>query len=813
MAKVAPRRTTTKSTVTTPRARHELSADEIIADYRLAYRSRLLSIIGRREVLTGKAGFGIFGDGKELPQLAMAKVFREGDWRSGYYRDQTFMFATGMSTMQEEFAQLYAQADVAAEPASGGRQMPSHFATRSLDDEGHWKPQVRMKNSSSDLASVGGQMARLLGLAYASKLYRENPQLRDAAKDFSHNGDEVAFGTVGDAGTSEGIFWETMNAAAVLQVPLLVSVWDDGYGISVPIEYQTAKRSISAALSGMRPDGGPGVDIYTVKAHDYLALCDTYLLAVERVRREHAPALIHVAECTQPQGHSTSGSHERYKSKARLAWEEEFDGIKRLRAWIVEEGLATAERLDDFAAEDRRAIEEIRRAAWEAYQEPIRRERDEAIRLLERATVEGASGDLERVVGKLRAVDEPMRHMVASALSRAVAALRGHESEATTALADLLRRYRERNVRRYTSHLYSESAESPLRLAEAKPVYAPDAEVVDGRVILRRCFDANFARDPRVFACGEDVGRLGDVNLAMEGLQAKYGELRVTDTGIREATILGQGIGAALRGLRPIVEIQYLDYLIFALQTLSDDLATLHYRTAGGQKAPVIIRTRGHRLQGIWHTGSPMAMILGSCRGVYVCVPRDMTRAAGFYNMLLRSDNPAIVIEVLNGYRVKERVPSNIGEFTLPLGIPEVVREGRDVTVVTYGACVRIALEAANDLAAMGIDAEIVDVQTLDPFDRERRIVRSLEKTNAVLFLDEDVPGGASAYMLQQVLESQGGWQHLDAGPRTLTAAANRSPYGNDGDYFTKPNREDVVEAVYAIARERDPARFPPLLG
>ncbi len=802
MARVVPRPTTTAQ-IKTPGGL-SLSAQEIIGDYRTAFRSRVASVIGRREVLTGKAGFGIFGDGKEIPQLAMAKVFRPGDWRSGYYRDQTFVLAAGMLTLKEYFAQLYADTDVRAEPNSAGRQMPSHFATRILDDNGRWKPQVTSKNTSSDISGVGSQMPRLLGLAYASKLYRQNAALREVARDFTVNGDEVAFGTIGDAGTSEGCFWETLNAAAVLQLPLAISVWDDGYGISVPRELQTAKDSISAAVAGMSRDGGPGIDIHVVRGWDYVACVDTYAKAIERVRREHVPALIHVVECTQPQGHSTSGSHERYKSQERLAWEEEFDGVRRMRVWLIREGLATAEALDAFEAEDRRDVETRREAAWDASQRPIREEREAAVALIARA-------GLAEIAAELRDAQEHSRRVIHAALSRAAASLRGSASSSKTELDRHLADYHARNVARYTSDLYSRSAESPLHVPEVKPAYSDASPVVDGRVVLVRNFDENLKRDPRIFVIGEDVGKLGDVNLGLEGLNAKYGDLRVTDTGIRETTILGQGIGAALRGLRPIVEIQYVDYLLFALQTLSDDLATLRWRTAGGQKAPVIVRTRGHRLQGIWHTGSPMSMILGSCRGVHLCVPRDMTRAAGFYNTLLRSDDPGIVVEVLNAYRAKERLPDNVGEFTVPLGVPEVVREGKDLTIVTYGALVPIALEAATELEALGVEVEVVDVQTLEPFDREGVIARSLEKTNAVLFADEDVPGGASAYLMQKVLAEQGGWGHLDAAPRTLTGTANRSPYGVDGDYFTKPSREDVAAAAYAIARERDPARYPPL--
>lgn len=811
MAQVVPR-ATTKTQFVTP-GELTLTAREIIEDYRLAFRSRVASIIGRREVLTGKAGFGIFGDGKEIPQLAMAKVFRAGDWRAGYYRDQTFMFAAGILTFEEFFAQLYANSDVRAEPHSVGRQMVNHFATRLLDDDGRWRPQAGAKNSSADISGVGAQMARALGLAYASKLYRLNADLRAVAADFSRNGDEVCFATIGDAGTSEGVFWETLNAAAVLQVPLAISVWDDGYGISVPRELQTAKDSISRAAAGFQGDGGPGVEIHVVRAHDYVACCDTYAKAIERVRREHVPALIHVIECTQPQGHSTSGSHERYKSKARLAWEEEYDGIRRMRAWMLAEGLATAEQLDRYESDDRREVEARREAAWEAYQAPIRRDHERATALLGRAARETGVARIGEIVAQLRDLPAPLRRDVHAALARAAAALRGTTAAVKEELDALLLEHDRESRERYTAFLYSRSTESPLRVREVKPAYSATSPVVDGRVVLVRCFDANLARDQRIFIIGEDIGKLGDVNLGLEGMNAKYGDLRVTDTGIRETTILGQGIGAALRGLRPIVEIQYIDYLLFGLQTLADDLATVHWRTAGGQKAPVIVRTRGHRLQGIWHTGSPMSTILGICRGVRLCVPRDMTRAAGFYNTLLRSDDPAIVVEVLNGYRVKERLPDNVGDFTVPLGVPEVIREGRDLTVVTYGALCRVALEAAKDLEQLGVDVEVVDVQTLEPFDREGGIGRSLEKTSAVLFVDEDVPGGASAYMLQQVLEEQGGWQHLDAGPRTLTATASRSPYAQDGDYFTKPNREDIVAAAYAIARERDPRRYPPLVG
>ncbi|MEK6619893.1 MAG: thiamine pyrophosphate-dependent enzyme [Chloroflexota bacterium] len=805
-------RTRSRPTVTTPRAGLTLTADEVIADYRLAYRSRLASVIGRREVLTGKAPFGIFGDGKEVAQLAMAKQFREGDWRSGYYRDQTFCFATGMATLAQFFAQLYTDTDVRADPFSAGRQMVSHFATRSLDDEGEWRPVVRMKNTAADLSPVAAQMGRALGLAYAAKLYRRPAGFREHGRElFSRGGDEVCFATIGNAGCAEGIFWETLNAAGVLQVPLAISVWDDGYGISVPNDQQVTKSSISAIVRGFAPeDGLRGIEIHVVKGWDYLSLCDTYAIAIEKVRREHAPALIHVIECTQPQGHSTSGSHERYKSQERMRFETEMDPIARMREWMVREELAAAAELDGHEREDRRLVEEIRREAQDAYAAPIIEEQERAADLLERAAEEAASDRLRELAADLRRQrDDPGRRFVAIALSRATVELRGRDGGAVPEVRAALEEHRRTNAERFTSCLYSRSRSSPLWVQQVEPTYAPDAELVDGRLVLVRCFDERLRNDPRVFIIGEDVGKLGDVNLVFEGLQAKHGELRVTDTGIREATILGQGIGAALRGLRPVVDIQYLDYLLYALQLASDDLATLHYRTAGAQKAPVIIRTKGHRLQGIWHTGSPMATVLSSLRGLRVAVPRNMTQAAGFYNTLFQGDDPALVIEVLSGYRLKERIPSNVGTFTVPLGVPEVLRPGGDVTLVTYGALCRIALEAAAELERLGIDVEIIDCQTLDPFDLDHSIVRSLERTNALLVVDEDVPGGASAYVLRHILEVQEGYDHLEVPARTLAATPNRSPVGQDGDYYTKPNREDIVEAVYAIMRERRPDEFP----
>jgi len=758
-------------------------------------------------VLRGNATFGIFGDGKEVAQLAMAKAFRPGDWRAGYYRDQTFMWATRMSNIRAFFSQLYGNATVDADPSSGGRQMGNHFATRFLDDKGEFLRSVEMPNSTADVSNVAGWMPRLVGLAYASKLYRQNPQLKAAQDGFSVDGNEVAFGTIGDAATSEGPFWETINAIGVLQVPVAMSVWDDGYGISVPITAETTKASISDVLRGFTPDDRPGIDIYVVPGWDYAALVEAYVNGVERVRREHKPALFHINEMTQPQGHSTSGSHERYKTKERLRFEKEFDCIVRMRDWIIESGIASESQIEGWEAADKEAVEAARDLAWEAFQTPIREERDRLVAILKRSD----SSEVAELTDTLSEASKVTRSQVISSASRALNELRGTDSPQRSELARFLKQYQQENLERYNSHLYSRSEHSPLKVPVVPAEYSDKSPSVDGRQVLLRNFDANFARDPRLFVIGEDVGKLGDVNLVFEGLQAKYGDLRLTDTGIREATILGQSIGSAMRGLRPICDIQYLDYFLYALQTASDDLASLHWRTVGGQKAPVVIRTKGHRLVGIWHSGSPMAVVLNALRGIYVAVPRNMTQAAGFYNTLLRGDNPGLVIEVLNGYRLKERVPDNVGEFTVPLGVPEVLREGSDVTVVTYGACCAIALEAAGMLQDLGVSTEVIDVQTLNPFDMNQTIVGSLEKTHAVLFLDEDMPGGASAFMMQQVLEVQQGWWHLDSAPRTLAASPNRPAYGPDGDYFTKPNRESIVNTLYEMMRERQPWRFPEL--
>ena len=784
-----------------------LSAEKIVADYRLAYSSRRASISGRAEVLRGNATFGIFGDGKEVAQLAMAKAFRPGDWRAGYYRDQTFMWATRMSNVRAFFAQLYGNPNVESDPSSGGRQMGNHFATRFLDDRGEFARSVDMPNSSADVSNVAGWMPRLLGLAYASKLYRSNPQLKTVQDGFSVSGNEVAFGTIGDSATSEGLFWEAINAVGVLQVPLAMSVWDDGYGISVPITSATTKASISDVLKGFMPDDRAGIDIYVVPGWDYPALVEAYATGIEKVRREHKPALFHITELTQPQGHSTSGSHERYKTKERLRFENEFDCVKRMRDWVIETGIASESQIEGWEAADKEAVEAARDLAWEAFQTPIRAERDRAVAILKRIDMP----EIAEITSTLDEAGKVTRSLVVSSSTRALHRLRGIESPERTELAKFVAEYQRENDERYNSHLYSSSAESPLKVPVVPAAFSEKSPMVDGRQVLLRNFDANFARDPRLFVIGEDVGRLGDVNLVFEGLQAKYGDLRFTDTGIREATILGQAIGAAMRGLRPICDIQYLDYFLYALETASDDLATLHWRTVGGQKAPVVIRTKGHRLVGIWHSGSPMSVLLHALQGIYVAVPRNMTQAAGFYNTLFRGDNPGVVIEVLNGYRLKERVPENLGDFTVPLGVPEVLREGTDATVVTYGALCGIALEAARTLEELGVSCEVIDVQTLNPFDVNHTIVRSIEKTHALICLDEDVPGGASAFMMQQILEVQNGWWHLDAAPRTLAAAPNRPAYGPDGDYFTKPNRESIVTTVYELVRERQPWRFPSL--
>jgi pyruvate/2-oxoglutarate/acetoin dehydrogenase E1 component/TPP-dependent pyruvate/acetoin dehydrogenase alpha subunit len=788
-----------------------LSKEDLLRDYRLGWESRHASLAGRKEVFMGKAKFGIFGDGKEVPQLAMARAFRAGDWRAGYYRDQTFMLAIGELTLQQYFAQLYAHADVEAEPSTAGRAMNGHFGTRHLDEDGNFKNLAESKNSSADISPTGGQMPRLVGLAYASKLYRQNPELHQFSQ-FSVNGNEVAFGTIGNASTSEGMFFEAINAAGVLQIPMLVSVWDDHYGISVPAEYQTTKQNISEILKGFQREGEgqDGFEIFRVRGWDYPALIDTYQRAAEVCRTQHVPVLIHVQEVTQPQGHSTSGSHERYKSKDRLSWEEEHDCLRKLREWLLVEGHATEQELDQIETEAKETVKQARTAAWNEFFNPIKQEAAEVVELLNRLVKEnGAENQLHELVESLAHNPAPIRADLVRTVRRALRQVRGQRSGARRELQNWLEQALAENADRYNSYLFSQSEEAIGNIEEVKAVFAADAPQVDGREVLQACFDANFQRDPRIFAIGEDVGRIGDVNQAFAGLQEKFGELRVTDTGIRECTIVGQGIGAAMRGLRPITEIQYLDYLLYAIQILSDDVACLQYRTKGGQKAPLIVRTRGHRLEGIWHSGSPIQMILGSIRGMHLCVPRNMTQAAGFYNTLLRSDEPAIVIECLNGYRLKERIPQNVGEFTLPLGQPETLKKGDDLTIVTYGSMCRIVLDAAKQLEEVGIKVEVIDVQTLLPFDVDHVIADSLQRTNRVLFADEDVPGGATAYMMQQVLDEQQAYRFLDSQPRCLAAQPHRPPYGSDGDYFSKPNVEDVFDAVYEIMQEADPKRFP----
>lgn len=785
-----------------------LSDEEILADYRLAYQSRQASLIGRREVMSGKAKFGIFGDGKEVVQLAMAKVFQKGDFRSGYYRDQTFMFATGQTTLTAYFAQLYAHADVNADPMTAGRCMNAHFATRFLDDRGEWLDLTQQPNSSSDISPTGSQMPRLVGLAYASRLYRELKELSHL-KQFSNNGREIAFGTIGNASCAEGMFWEALNAIGVLKSPAVIVIYDDDYGISVTNEHQHTKQNLSELLKGFQREPGTtdGFDLYTVRGWDYPALVDTFRKAAATAREEHVPAVIHVTELTQPQGHSTSGSHERYKSKERLAWEEEFDALKKFREWILTQEITGADELDRIEAEARQAAEESRRAAWEAYIQPILEERQELLSILEQLAAQSTkSAELRHLQEQLKGIQTPLRRDLMTFARSALIEVRSEDLPARAALQQWKCEQEEAGRQRYDSYLYRGTA---LQVPVVEAVYDDPPKQVYGFEVLNACFDAAMARDPRVIAFGEDVGKLGDVNQGFRGLQDKYGPLRVSDTGIRETTIVGQAIGMAMRGLRPIAEIQYLDYLLYALQILSDDLATLLWRTHGGQKAPAIIRTRGHRLEGVWHSGSLMAGIIHLVRGMYVLVPRNMTQAAGFYNTLLQADEPALVVEALNGYRIRENMPANIGEFTVPLGVPEILRPGTDVTLVTYGSTCRIVLKAAEQLSRVGIEAEVIDVQSLLPFDRPQIILESLKKTSRIAFIDEDVPGGTTAYMMQEVLEKQGGYEWLDSAPVTIPGKEHRPAYGSDGDYWSKPNVEQVFETVYEMMNEVDPKKFP----
>jgi len=791
----------------------ELSFDDfksiVISDYKIAYESRQASILGRREVLTGKAKFGIFGDGKEVPQVAMAKAFKNGDWRSGYYRDQTFAFATGISTIKEFFAQLYANPTDGADPFSGGRQMNCHFATKSVNEDGSWNDLTQIKNCSSDISPTGGQMARLVGLAYASKLFRENREL-DYLKHFSVNGNEVAFGTIGNASTSEGVFFEAINAAGVLQIPMAISIWDDAYGISVPAKYQTTKEDISEVLKGFqREPEQPGFEIYKVKGWDYPALCEVYEKAIQVCREEHVPVLIHVTELTQPQGHSTSGSHERYKSKERLTWESEHDCILKMRAWMLDSAIATEEEIAEIEKAAKIFVRNAQKEAWNEFLDSIKPEHKQVVDLI--SGVAKHQPELAKIAANLASIADAQRREVFVAARKAIRLSANYPSPERDELLNWYKNQGTLNHDKYNSKLHTDGKESPANIAVIDPIYDELSKMVDGREVLNACFNENFARDQRLVAFGEDLGNIGDVNQGFAGLQAKYGELRITDTGIREMTIMGQGIGLAMRGLKPIAEIQYLDYLIFALNVLSDDLASLSYRTKGIQKAPVIIRTRGHRLEGIWHSGSPISMLLGSLRGLHLCVPRNMTQAAGIYNTLFRADEPAVVIECLNGYRLKEKLPGNVGDFTVPLGKAEILEEGSDITVVSYGSSLRIVQEAAEELALLGISVEIIDPQTLLPFDITHVCVNSLSKTNKLLVVDEDVPGGASAYILQKILEEQKGYFHLDGQPITLSAKAHRPPFGSDGDYFSKPSVDDVIETIYQMMHDANPTKYPAL--
>ncbi|MCD6010930.1 MAG: transketolase [Flavipsychrobacter sp.] len=786
-----------------------LSFDEfkqgVLEDFRLAVASREASLMGRREVLTGKAKFGIFGDGKELAQIALSKCFKPGDIRSGYYRDQTLMFATGMSDLQKFFAQLYADMSAENEPASAGRMMNGHFGTRWLDESGDWKDLTKEPQSSSDTSPTGSQMVRALGLAYASKLYRNIDELQTGFEKFTNKGNEVVFCTIGDASTSEGLFWESVNAAGVLQVPLAICVWDDGYGISVPRKYQTTKNSISEALAGMQwDDKKGGINIYTVKGWDYAGLVQTFQQGIARTRETHIPCIFHVQELTQPQGHSTSGSHERYKSKERLEWEKEWDCIAKMRQFLVENKIASEDEVAALENDAKTETREAKQRAWEDFLAPIKDQIQHAARLTSQVVYE--AGDNAQVIAaimqELGAIREPIRKDVMQAV-RKVLSLCPADTEAVKALRNFYSYIQTDNNEKYSSHLYSESRWSAMKVAEVPAQYDEETSTLNGYEILNKYFDQLFATNPSVVAFGEDLGKIGDVNQGFAGLQEKYGVMRITDTGIREASIIGQGMGLAMRGLRPITEIQYLDYLLYGLQPLSDDVATLQYRTRGGQKCPIIVRTRGHRLEGIWHSGSPMGMIINSLRGMYVCVPRNMTQAAGMYNTLLQSDEPGIVIECLNGYRLKENLPTNLASFNVPFGIPEVVREGTDITIVSYGSTLRIIEETINNyLAPQGISCEVIDVRTLLPFDINHLIVQSLEKTNRIVFVDEDVPGGTSAYMFQQVMEIQGGYKWLDVAPRTITAKAHRPAYATDGDYFSKPNAEDIATVIEEMMRE-----------
>ena len=774
--------------------------DEVLQDYRWVCISRETSLMGRKEVLTGKAKFGIFGDGKEVAQVAMAKFFQPGDFRSGYYRDQTFMFASGLATVEQFFAQLYADPDINNDPFSAGRQMNAHFATRWVNEEGEWLELVNRKNISSDIAPTAGQMTRGLGLAFASKCFRQVKELQNLTH-LSNNGNEVCFVTIGDASTSEGHFWETINAAGVLQVPLAVFVWDDGYGISVPKKYQTTKSSISDVLAGFQKNEGTnGLNIYKVKGWDYASLCETFEEGIRMARETHTPTIFHVEEITQPQGHSTSGSHERYKNAERLEWEKAWDGMVKMKEWILANALAAEDELEDIENEAREEVRRQKNSAWDKYLNPIKAQVSKVTDLINNAEQQLQNDALISLSKELSSIREPLRRDVMRILDNAIQLL--GDNDAGFWLKDYYKDLQQENAALFNTYLYQEGEKSALKVTEVKPHFTDDAQTLNGFEVLNQYFDQLFASNPKTFAFGEDLGYIGDVNQGFSGLQAKYGEERIFDTGIRELTIMGQGIGLAMRGLRPIAEIQYLDYLLYGLQPLSDDVSTLHYRTKGQQSCPIIVRTRGHRLEGIWHSGSPMGMVINALRGMHVCVPRNMTQAVGMYNTLLRSNDPGIVIECLNGYRLKEKLPSNLLDYTVPLGVPEVVKEGTDVTIVTYGSTLRVVIEATQALEKQGVSCEVVDVQTLVPFDINHHILTSLKKTNRIVFIDEDVPGGAAGYMFNKVMEEQGGYRWLDVAPRTITAKAHRPAYGSDGDYFSKPNAEEIQHVIRQMMAE-----------
>ncbi|MBL0232190.1 MAG: transketolase [Chitinophagaceae bacterium] len=776
--------------------------DEVLRDFRIACISREISLLGRREVLNGKAKFGIFGDGKELPQVAMAKFFKPGDFRSGYYRDQTFMLAAGILNPEHLFAQLYADPVLEHEPSSAGRQMNGHFGTRMVDEQGNWLSLTSLKNISSDISPTGGQMPRALGLAFASKAFRNIESLHEF-RDLSSNGNEVCFCTIGDASTSEAHFWETMNAAGVLQIPLAVFVWDDGYGISVPKKYQTTKSSVSESLSGMQKTStSNGINIYKIKGWDYAGMCEAFEEGIRLAREEHIPVLFHVEETTQPQGHSTSGSHERYKNSERLEWEKEWDGIRKMKEWIVENALGEEAELNAIAEAAKEMAKEAKQKAWEQFITPIRQLVAKALEqiLAMAKAIPAKRAEFEKISAELSAIREPMRRDAARALYLALDIAGDHDSAFWA--KDLYKEISEEGSKYYNTFLHNEGPKSALNVPEVKAEYAPESTLLNGFEILNKYFDQLFANEPKVVAFGEDLGHIGDVNQGFSGLQEKYGRDRIFDTGIRELTIIGQGIGLAMRGLRPIAEIQYLDYLLYGIQPLSDDVSTLHYRSSGQQSVPLIVRTRGHRLEGIWHSGSPMGVIVHALRGMYVCVPRNMTQAAGMYNTLLRGNDPGLVVECLNGYRLKEKLPSNLQTFTVPLGVPEIIKEGNDVTIVSYGSTLRVIQEAVERLETKGISCEIVDVQTLLPFDINHIILGSLKKTNRIIFIDEDVPGGAASYMFNKVMEEQGGYRYLDVSPRTITAKAHRPAYGSDGDYFSKPNAEEIETEILRMMAE-----------